>query len=33
MRSRALERSRLYDVEKVLDKKLIEDLGMNARVY
>ena len=23
----------LHEVEKVLDKKLIEDLGMNARVY
>ncbi len=33
MRSRALERSSMYDVEKVLDKKLIENLCMKERVY
>lgn len=33
MRSHALERSSVYDVEKVLDNKLIENLGMNVRVY
>lgn len=33
MRSHALDRSVMYDVSKVLNKNLIEDLGMNIRVY
>ena len=33
MRARALERSRMYDVEKVLNIKLLENLGMNKRIY
>lgn len=33
MRSQALERSCLYDVDKVLNGKLIDDLGMRDKVY
>ena len=33
MRVNALDRSGLYDVSKVLDRKLIEDLKMNETIY
>ena len=33
MRARALERSSLYDVKKVLNGQLIEDLGMKEKIF
>ena len=33
MRKNALERSSMYDIKKVLSKKLIEDLKMDEKVY